>query len=50
MSKRKTSGSTKEKSCSMFKKEWLPEIIETKITSLKYRQKAKIGDIYSSRN
>jgi hypothetical protein len=30
----------------MFKKEWLSEMIETKIPSSKHRQKAKIGDIF----
>jgi hypothetical protein len=37
----KTSSSTKKKSCSMLKKEWLSEIIETKIPSSKHRQKVK---------
>jgi hypothetical protein len=33
----------------MFKREWLSEITETEIPSLKHRQKVKIGDIFIHR-
>jgi hypothetical protein len=44
-----TSGSTKKKSCWIFEKEWLPEIISTEVPSSKHRQEVKIGDIFIHR-